>query len=224
MPCVRRERPPSAGCGYDHLLVPEPALGVRMHEARLDRARPDQRDLHDDVVEMIGLGVQDRIDLRATLDLKRADRLAALDEVVRLRVVDAGSRTSSGRLPVRCSITSNAMRTIDSAPSPRKSNFGTPMHVEIVLVELDDRAAHRRLLDRQIVAERRGREHEAADMRRSQPRQSFERPAARRATLGRARRSSRRRALGDLSRIAATHSAGSAPCTRFEISNACSAG
>ena len=32
-----------------------------------------------------------------------------------------------GRTPVCCSIVSNAMRTIDSAPSPRKSNLGTPI-------------------------------------------------------------------------------------------------
>ena len=37
---------------------------------------------------MIGLRVQDRVDLRAALDLKRADRLAALNQLVRLRVVD----------------------------------------------------------------------------------------------------------------------------------------
>ena len=43
-------------------------------------------------------------------------------------------------------------------------------HVEIVLVELDDRPPHRRLLDRQVVAERLRREHEAADVRRAQPR------------------------------------------------------
>ena len=60
-----------------HRLFAEPARGVRMNEVRLDRSGPDERDLHDDVVQMIGRGVQNRIDLRPALDLKRADRLAA---------------------------------------------------------------------------------------------------------------------------------------------------
>ena len=41
---------------------------------------------------MIGLRVQNRIDLRAALDLKRADRLAALDQLVGL--LDRGSGTA----------------------------------------------------------------------------------------------------------------------------------
>ena len=109
-----------------HLLVPEPALRVRMNEARLNRPRPNQRHLHDDVVQMIRLRVQDRIDLRAALDLKHADRFAALNDVVRLRR-QAGKPYIVGRFPVCCSMTSNAMRIIASAPRPRKSNFGTPM-------------------------------------------------------------------------------------------------
>jgi len=81
-----------------HRFVPEPPLGVRSHEARLDRTGPDQRDLHHQIVEVVGLGVEDRVHLRAALDLKRADRFAALNQVVRLRVrivdlVHLGSRT-----------------------------------------------------------------------------------------------------------------------------------
>jgi hypothetical protein len=56
-------------------------------EARLDGTGPNERHLHDEIVQVLGPRVEDRRDLRAALDLERPDRLAALDQVVRLRVV-----------------------------------------------------------------------------------------------------------------------------------------
>jgi hypothetical protein len=71
-----------------HGLSAATSLGIWMDETRLDRTGPDQRDLHDDVVEPLRLRLQDRLDLRAALDLERADRVAARDHVVRLRIID----------------------------------------------------------------------------------------------------------------------------------------
>ena len=46
--------------------------------------------------------------------------------------------------------------------------------IEVVLVELDDRATHRRVLDRQVIAEESGRQHESTDVRRAQTRHTLE--------------------------------------------------
>src|SRR5690348_8750418 len=70
-----------------HLLVPATSPSVGADELGLDRAGANERDLHDDVVQPLWLRVQDRRDLRATLDLECADRLAAGDEIVRRLVV-----------------------------------------------------------------------------------------------------------------------------------------
>ena len=175
------------GMRVRHRLLPAPPRGVRMHELRLDRPRPNQRDLHDDVVQPIGLRVQDRRDLRAALDLERADRLAALRSDRTSSRRRSAACTSPAASPVRASITSNAHAHHRQRAESEEVELRHADHVEIVLVELDDRAAHRRLLDGQVVAERRGREHEPADVRRAQPRQSSnaadrreQRPAARR--------------------------------------------
>src|SRR5215216_5876132 len=71
----------------EHLLVSAPAARVRTHELRLDGAGADERDLDDEIVQSLGTRVQDGRNLRPALDLERADRLAAGDEVVRCRVV-----------------------------------------------------------------------------------------------------------------------------------------
>src|SRR5690349_2838515 len=51
-----------------------------------------------------------------------------------------------------------------------KIELGDPDAVEVVLVKLENGAAHRGGLDRQIVAEQRGGEHEATRMRGAEPR------------------------------------------------------
>src|SRR5437762_13071001 len=66
-----------------HRLEPTTTLRVWMNELRLNRTRPDQRNLHHEVVHPVGHRVQNRRDLRATLDLKRSYRFTARDQLVR---------------------------------------------------------------------------------------------------------------------------------------------
>ncbi len=175
MPCVRSRIGWRLGCWIEHRLLPAASPGVGVDELRLDGAGPDQRDLHDDVVEPLGLRVQDRCDLRPALDLERADRLAAGDEVVRRLVV---GRDAVHRRPVARA----ALDLVERVAHQRQGAESEEVElrhadeVEIVLVELDDRAAHRRLLDGHVVAERFRREHEPADVGRPQSRQSLEGP------------------------------------------------
>ena len=122
---------------------------------------------------MVGLRVQDRVDLRAALDLKRADRLAFSNEFVRLLV-------RLGDIVHVRAHTGPALDLVVRQPHHRQCAEAQEVelrhadHVQIVLVELEDRAAHRRLLDGEIAPQRRGREHEAADVRRVHPRQPLE--------------------------------------------------
>ena len=157
-----------------HRLQPQSTLRIGMNEARLDRTRTDQRDLHHDVVQMIRLRVQDRIDLRPTLDLEHADRLAALNQIVRLRirVVDTVHLGTRARALLDHVIRNPHHR---QRAQSQEVELRHADHIQVILVVLDDRAPHRRLLHRQIASQRLARQHEAAHMRRTQPRQPVER-------------------------------------------------
>jgi hypothetical protein len=89
-------------------------------------------------------------DLRARLDLEGADGLAARDQVIGLLVVrrdrvhlgtDAGARLDR----IECAADHR------QAAEPEKVELRHVDVVEVVLVELEDRPPHRRLLDRQVM-------------------------------------------------------------------------
>src|SRR6478609_3365632 len=63
-------------------------LDVRVHGLPLDRPRPYERDLDGDVVEVLRPRAQDRLHLRAALDLEAADRVGPLDLLENVRVVE----------------------------------------------------------------------------------------------------------------------------------------
>ena len=206
-----------------HRLLPEPALRVRMHERRLDRPRPDQRHLHDDVVQMIRLGVQDRIDLRAALDLKRADRLAALNQLVRLRVVRLGKRVHLGRAPV---VLLDARRT-RCAPSPARRVRGNRTSARRSCRDRPCRTA--RSCDPSSSARRADSSRAAAPRARTRPRASTADAPAPQIPRAPSSNAAAALVLADrLPRASADSRHGvdarrpaRAPCTRFEISNAC---
>ena len=163
MPCVRRRIGSSAGCAIVDLLQTEASLRVGVNELRLDRARPNECDLHHQIVQVRGPRVQNRGDLRTALDLEHPDRLAARDQVVALRVIlwqsiDLGARAGP------------SLDDVEGAAHLRQRTQSQEIElrgaddIEIILVELHDRPPHRRLLDGEIVAERGGGEDEAADV------------------------------------------------------------
>ena len=65
-----------------------PVLDVRVHGLALDRPGTDERDLDRDVVEVLGTCAQDRLHLRAALDLEAADRVGPLDLLEDVSVVE----------------------------------------------------------------------------------------------------------------------------------------
>src|SRR5690625_336241 len=70
-----------------HRLESPAAEGIGPDEAGLDRARPDQCDLDDEVVEAFGPGLEEWLDLCSTLDLEGPDDIATADHLVGLRVI-----------------------------------------------------------------------------------------------------------------------------------------
>ena len=63
-------------------------LDVRVHGLALDRPRPDKGDLDGQIVEILGPGAQQRLHLRAALDLEDANSVGALDVGVYVRVFE----------------------------------------------------------------------------------------------------------------------------------------
>ena len=75
-----------ADLGDSSPALPATSRCVRMNELRLSRSRPDQHNLHDDVVQPVRQRMQHARDLRTTLDLKRPDGFTTANQIVRLRV------------------------------------------------------------------------------------------------------------------------------------------
>ena len=68
-------------------LAPRAPIEIRMHHLSHDGPRPDDRHLHDDVVEAGGLEARQRGHLRARLDLKHADRVRLAEHAIDSRIV-----------------------------------------------------------------------------------------------------------------------------------------
>ena len=82
--------------------MPEPALQVGMHHAALDRAGPDDRDLDDEIVELLRLEPRQHRHLRPALDLEHADGVGAMGHLVDARSAwsqAAAVTRSSSRMP-----------------------------------------------------------------------------------------------------------------------------
>jgi hypothetical protein len=108
-----------------------------MDEARLDGAGPDQRHLHHDVVQALGAGGENGLDLGARLDLEGTHGVAARDQVVRLRIVH--------RQRVQLQVLARALldrveREVHGgqATQPQEVELGHARRIQVVLVELQD--------------------------------------------------------------------------------------
>ena len=98
------------------------------------------------IVELLRPRVHERRDLRAALDLERAERVARRDHLVRLRVV----RRQAVHLRA---LAAPLLDHVEGAPhhrecaQPEKVELRNAERVEVVLVVLHDRAPHGRRLD-----------------------------------------------------------------------------
>ena len=119
-----------------------PVLHVRVHGLALDRPRADERDLHGQVVEVLGPRLQQALHLRAALDLEDADGVGRLDlrvdagvverhprEVDRLALAGARCGRSPPRRPRACrgrAGRSSGSRRRRSCPCPTGRSAGRP--------------------------------------------------------------------------------------------------
>ena len=141
-------------------------LDVRMDGLPLDRPRPDERDLHREVVEVLRPRTQQALHLRAALDLEVADRVGALDLVVHVRIVerDAGE---VDRLALRLGDLDDAVLDRGEHPEPEQVDLQEAGVGARVLVPLADLTAlHRGRLHRDELDERTaGDDHPARVLR-----------------------------------------------------------
>ncbi len=165
-------------------------LDVRVHGAALDRARPDERDLHRQVVEVLRPRSQERLHLRAALDLEDADRVRVLDLGVDVPVVERNPRQVD-RLAVGASDPLDAVLDRRQHPETEQVDLEEACVGARVLVPLAQLPpGHRRRLHRHELDERAGRDHHPARVLRDVARQAAElaaepreRAPARRRTL-----------------------------------------
>ena len=70
-----------------HRLAAAPPTDVGMHHVTDDRSRSDDRHLHHEVIERLGVNAGERRHLRATLHLEHADRIGGLERLVDLPIL-----------------------------------------------------------------------------------------------------------------------------------------
>ncbi len=147
--------------------------------ARLQRAGAEQRDQRDDVLEAVGLQAADQVLHAARFELEHRGGLAALEQLVRRRVVHGHRGEIERRLaPRRALGVDGAHRPVDDGQRAQAEEveLDEARGLDVVLVELRDHAVAVRLaVERREVGEHRRRDHHAAGMRAGVAHQSFER-------------------------------------------------
>ncbi len=160
-----------------HRFAPRAPVQVRVHHLPDDRPGPDDRDLHDDVVEGRRLEARQRRHLRARLDLEDADRVRLaqhpVDDRIVLRQVREIDESFSQRMI--CGVRGFCVdRRVSIHQRERVLDHGHHAEAEqidfhdahvgaVVLVPLhDDAAGHRRVLERDDGVELPLADHHAA--------------------------------------------------------------
>ena len=141
---------------------PPAMLDVRMHGFPLDRAGPDERHLHRQVVEVLRPCLQQALHLRAALDLEDADRVRLLDLGVHRRIVERHTREVDRLTAQACDAVDRILDRREH-PEPEQVDLQEAGVAAAVLVPLADLAArHRGRLDRHEIDQRPGRDDHAA--------------------------------------------------------------
>ena len=156
-----------------------------MHHPALDRPGSHDGDLDHEIVKLLRLEAREHRHLRAALDLEHADRVRALHGLVHLRILagDRGERLDGVERRAR-GIDEARVGVDELERLPDRGEHAEAEHVDLEEAELldvvfvprdDGSILHARRLDRRDVAERRGREHEAAHVDREVTREALER-------------------------------------------------
>ena len=150
----------------EDLLLALAAAQIGVHHVALDRPRPDDRHLDDEVVERLGLEARQHRHLCPALDLEHADRVRVAEHGVDQRVairdaVHVAAEIGAVVHPQEIEGAADARQHAEC----QEIDLEHPKRVEIVLVPLDHGAIrHGGVLDRHQLAQRAPRDHEAADM------------------------------------------------------------
>ena len=150
------------GIGDGLLARPPPQVGV--HHIPLDRPRPHDRHLDDEVVEAARPEPGQHAHLRPALDLENSHRIGPRDHLVNGRIL-GGNRGQRESRSARC-------RHQIECPADRRQHsqrqavdLEDAQFVEVVLVPLHHRPArHRRRLDRHEIAEVAAGHHHPPDV------------------------------------------------------------
>ena len=125
-----------------------------MHHVALNRARADEGDLNDQIVEALRLEPRQHRHLRATLDLEHAHRVGTADHVEHAAVV--------GRYRSQCQV-ATVMLPYQVEAFANRSQHAERQHIhlqdaertEVILVPLQHSAVgHGRILDRHQLRQR----------------------------------------------------------------------
>ena len=143
-----------------------------MHHVALDRARPHDRDLDDEIVEFARFEPRQHRHLRAALDLEDAERVGAGEHLVDRRVLGR----DRGELETAAVMLLDQRKGLADAGQHAERqdvDLQNAERVEVVLVPFDDGAVlHRRVLDRHQFGQRPAGDHKTADMLREMPRKA----------------------------------------------------
>ena len=141
-----------------------------MHHVTLDRARPDERHLHHEIVERPRLEAGQGVHLRAALDLEHADRIRPAEIVVD-RLVGHVELPQVDRDAARLPDVLQAVLEHGENAEAEEVDLDESHEFQVVLLPLDHGAVgHGRGLDRHHRAQGLGGEHEAADVDGAVPR------------------------------------------------------
>ena len=151
-----------AGVEVGHRLQALLAAQERVDGVALDGARPDDRHLHDQVVEVLRARLRERLHLRPALDLEDAHGVGRLEHLEHLRdVLGQAVQVETDRAVVLDELERLVHR--GQHPEPQQVELDELQRLDVALVELDhDPIDHRGALDRRDVDERRGRHEHAA--------------------------------------------------------------
>ena len=193
-----------------HRLQPLLAAQERVDGVALDRARPDDRHLHHEVVEGLRPRLGERLHLGPALDLEDPDRVGRLEHLEHLRdVLGEAVEIDADRAVVLDQLERLVHR--GQHPEPEQVELDELEGLDVALVELDDDPIdHGRPFQRRDVDERRGGHQHPARMDREMAREAIDpgaelepalpvREADRRAAAGLGRRlrlDSRDRGMG----------------------------
>ena len=149
------------------LFLSVPPSQIGMHHIALDRSGTDDRDLHDQIIELSRAQPRQHVDLRTTFDLKDPDAVALAQHVVNRRIL--GIDVELQRVIAQPMFAHQVVTFADAGQHAERQhiNLHQPQSVDVVLVPFDESPAlHCGVVDRNQFVEPPLGEHEAPDMLR----------------------------------------------------------